>query len=59
MDMERMQLIQTPQTTDLRPLSDAEIEAIFASAGLSVEVVAHCNSAGCPMCFSEVAARAA
>jgi hypothetical protein len=57
--METMHLIQTPQTTDLMSLSDSDIEAFFASAGLTVEVVTHCNTAECSVCFAAATARAA
>jgi hypothetical protein len=57
--METMQLIQTAPTTDLLSVSDSDIEAFFASAGLTAQVVAHCDTAGCPVCFAAEAARAA
>jgi len=57
--METMHLIQPSQTADLTTVSDSDLEAIFASAGLDVDVVAHCNTAGCQVCFADVAARAA
>jgi hypothetical protein len=54
-----MHLIQTPQTTDLMSLSDSDLEAFFASAGLAVVVVAHCDTVGCAVCPTEAAAQAA
>jgi hypothetical protein len=57
--METMHLIQTPQTTDLMSLSDSDLEAFFASAGLDVAVVAHCDTVGCAVCHTEPAAQAA
>jgi hypothetical protein len=57
--METMHLVQTPHTTDLMSLSDSDLEAFFASTGLTVEVVAHCNTVGCSVCFAGVAAQAA
>ena len=54
-----MHLIQTPHTTDLLSLSDTNLEAYFASARLTVEVVAHCNTVGCAVCLTETAAQAA
>jgi len=57
--METMHLVQTPHTTDLMAVSDADLEAFFATAGLTVEVVAHCNTAGCPLCVTEEPAKAA
>ena len=57
--METMHLIQTPQTTDLMSLSDSDLKAFFASAGLSVDVVAHCDTASCVVCPTEAAAQAA
>jgi len=59
MGMETLQLIQTPQTIDLMSLSGSDIEAFFASAGLAVDVVTHCNTAGCTLCFAATAATAA
>jgi hypothetical protein len=57
--METMHLIQTPQATDLMSLSDPDLEGFFASAGLPVTVVAHCNTVGCAVCPTEAAAQAA
>ncbi len=57
--MEAMHLVHTPHTTDLMAPSDAALEAFFATAGLTVEVVARCNTAGCPLCFTEEPAKAA
>ncbi len=57
--METMHLIQPPQTADLTTVSDSDLQAIFASAGLAVDVVAHCSTADCHVCFAEAAARAA
>jgi hypothetical protein len=57
--METMHLVQTPQTPSLESLSDTDIEAFFASAGLPVEVVAHCDTPGCSVCFTEAIAQAA
>jgi len=59
MGMETMHLVQTPHTTDLMSLSDPDLEAFFASAGLTVEVVTHCNTVGCSVCFAAATARAA
>ena len=57
--METMHLIQTPHTADLTSLSDSDLEALFASEGVTVEVVIHCDTGGCPVCFAEAAAQAA
>ena len=57
--METMHLIQTPQIADLMSLSDSELEAFFASAGLTVDVVAHCDTLGCAVCPTEATAQAA
>ena len=59
MCMETMHLIQTPQTTDLMSLSDSDLKAFFASAGLSIDVVAHCDTLGCAVCPTETTAQAA
>jgi len=59
MGMETMHLIQTPQTTDLMSLSDSDLEAFFSSAGLTVEVLAHCDTPGCAVCPTEATAQAA
>ena len=59
MGMETMHLVQTLHTTDLMSLSDSALEAFFASAGMSVEVVAHCNAAECSVCHPETTVRAA
>jgi hypothetical protein len=59
MSMETMHLVQTPPTTDLMSLSDSDLEAFFTSVGLSVEVVAHCNTVGCSVCFAGAAVQAA
>lgn len=55
--METMQLITTT-TMDLTHLADDAIEALFAEAGLGVEVVAHCGRADCPTCFAPLGAAA-
>ena len=57
--METMHLIQTPQATDLMSLLDPDLEAFFASAGLPVTIVAHCDTVGCAVCPAEGAAQAA
>jgi hypothetical protein len=60
--MNTMTLINTAALdTDLLTATDAELEAWFANAGLTVAVVPHCDSAACPICFPPVAvpARAA
>jgi hypothetical protein len=57
--MEAMQLIQTPHTIDLMSLSDSDLEAFFASAGLAVSAVTHCGTVGCAVCPTEAAAQAA
>ena len=57
--METMHLIQTPQATDLMSLSDPDLEVFFASAGLAVTVVAHCDTVGSAVCRIEAAAQAA
>jgi hypothetical protein len=59
MGMETMHLIQTPQTTDLTSLSDSDLEEFFASVGLSVDVVALCDTIGCVACPTGAAAQAA
>jgi hypothetical protein len=59
MGMETMHLVQTPPTTDLMSVSDSALEAFFASAGLAATVVTHCNTVGCPMCFTEASVQAA
>jgi hypothetical protein len=59
MGMETMHLIQTPPATDLMTMSDSDIEAFFATAGLDVDVVVHCNTVGCSLCFAAATARAA
>ena len=62
--METMQLITTsdPQdlvALDLVALDDESIEAYFAEAGLTVEVVEHCDDLTCPACMGSRPARAA
>ena len=42
----------TTATMDLTDLADDAIEAFFATSGLAVEVVDHCDRADCPTCFS-------
>lgn len=59
MGMETMHLLQTPPTADITSLSDSDLEAFFASAGLSVDVVTHCSTIGCTVCLTETAAQAA
>jgi hypothetical protein len=59
MGMETMHLVQTPHTTDLMSLSDSALEAFFASDGLTVEVVAHCNASECSVCHPQTTVRAA
>jgi hypothetical protein len=50
--MTTMTLIHTTEKhVDLLTMSDAALETWFAEAGLPVETVAHCSSAGCSMCF--------
>lgn len=62
--METMQLITTTDETtggtmDLLAMTDVDIEAFFASEGLTVEVVDTCADASCPDCFGSEPARAA
>ena len=52
MDMKTMQLVPNPTTTNLTTLDDNAIEAFFADLGVAVSVVAHCDDAACPVCFS-------
>jgi hypothetical protein len=59
MGMETMHLVQTPQTPDISSMSDADLEAFFASAGLPAEVVTHCDTPNCSDCFAKVIAEAA
>ena len=59
MGMETMHLIQTPHTTDLLSLSDTDLEAYFASAGLIAEVVTRCDTPRCRACPTDVVERAA
>jgi len=55
-----MQLVQSDRQADLTALSDIEIEAYFAEAGLVAEIVEHCDDATCPSCCApEYPARAA
>ncbi|MCZ7534421.1 MAG: hypothetical protein M5U23_13670 [Acidimicrobiia bacterium] len=49
--METMTLIQTTEAVDLITLSDRDLETWFASTGLDVKAVSHCDSAGCELCF--------
>ena len=47
-----MTLIETePRTEELLVLSDTELESWFADAGLGATGVAHCDNAGCAICF--------
>jgi hypothetical protein len=57
--METMHLI--PNTEAMVPdlPSDEEILALFAEAGLRVDIVATCGDASCPECFRPAPARAA
>lgn len=57
--METMQLIHTPDSTDLMTLSNTDLEAFFADAGLAGEVVDNCDDARCPTCFAATPAKAA
>ena len=59
MGMETMHMIQTPQTTDLMSLSDSDLKAFFASVGLSIDVIAHCDTLGCEECPTKATAQAA
>ena len=54
-----MHLVQTPHTTDLTSLSDYDLEAFFDSVGITLEVVDHCGTADCTVCFPELVAKAA
>lgn len=54
MGMETMTLEQKTETVDLTTLSDTNLESWFANAGLDVEAVSHCNSAGCEICFPTI-----
>lgn len=56
--METMQLIPTTKM-DITLLTDEAIEAFFASAGLTGQIVEHCDCAACPVCFDQAPARAA
>lgn len=49
-----MTLVQTSETVDLTTLNATDLEAWFANAGLAVEVVSHCDSAGCEICFPTI-----
>lgn len=57
--METMQLIPNtdPMLSDLP--SDEALVALFADAGMRVDVVANCGDASCPACLPPAPARAA
>ena len=57
--METMHLITTTHDADMTQLADESIEALFAASGLSVEIVDHCDTASCPLCFRAAPAKAA
>jgi hypothetical protein len=57
--METMQLITSHPYVDATTLDDPAIEALFARAGLPVEVVDHCHDVSCPDCFGRRRAKAA
>ena len=57
--MKTMTLIHTAEKAhDLLTMSDDDLERWFADAGLTVEAVPHCSSAGCTTCFPNRAAGA-
>lgn len=49
--METMTLLPNTPAVDLITLSDADLEHWFATIGLAVHVVPHCNTADCTICF--------
>ena len=55
--MTTMQLITTNTSVD--DTADEALAAMFEAAGLSIEVVAHCDDASCPVCFVAAPAQAA
>lgn len=52
--MNTMTLIHTTEKADdLLTMSDSDLESWFAEAGLAVEAVPHCSTAGCTECFPD------
>jgi len=49
-------MIEIPPIT---AMTDIELEAWFAAAGLTATVVTRCPDPGCPSCASQVATKAA
>jgi formylmethanofuran dehydrogenase subunit A len=56
--METMHLAPELDTTPTE-LTDEALFEMFATAGLAVTVVAHCDDAGCPACFADSGTQAA
>ena len=54
-----MNLIPTTESSGRTVLDDAAIVDLFTDAGITVEVVAHCDDASCPVCFGWSPAKAA
>ena len=57
--METTPLIPTIAADPFAGPDDDALVALFAEAGLTVEVVEVCGDASCPVCFAPAPARAA
>ncbi len=51
-----MTLLPNTPAVDLLTLSDADLERWFATIGLDVDAVPHCNAADCTICFHPTSA---
>lgn len=58
-NMETMQLLPNTYPADMTVLADETVEVLFAEMGLQVEVVVHCDTASCMLCFRPAPAKAA
>lgn len=54
--METMTLLPNTPAVDLLTLSDADLKRWFATIGLDVDAVPHCNAADCTICFHPTSA---
>lgn len=57
MSMETTPLL--PITAEVPLLDDEALVELFAASGLSVDVLATCSDASCPVCFGPASVRAA
>jgi hypothetical protein len=57
--MEAITLVHKTHVDPLMAMSNRELEAWFATGGLSVEVVANCSDPTCPDCLTLMPAQEA